>query len=213
MITINTSDFKPIYELLAGIPGAAETSIQRGINVGVAKGKTALYKSIAHQYPSLTKKGGTRDLIKSYLKTKKAALKRLRGEIRTSGKLIPLVDFSITPDQPGTRDPLTALLMGSSVQFPGAFVAVVRKSKYKGVFVRTGKIRIVTTKTGGTRKINALAQVRSLSLAEIINTPELIKPFLMQVMRFVQIEVDRQADLFLRGEIKVSANALDVLNL
>ena len=138
MINIRAEHIERADALLRHIPGAAPKAMARAINRAAESARTEAARKAREEYYIKHK-----DIIDT-IKLRRATPGDLSAEVVSTGSVIPLTKFRVTPKspQPKRKAPLIARVKrGAGGPITGAFVARL-SSGHVGVFNRVSKARL-----------------------------------------------------------------------
>lgn len=143
-VEISATDIKSIRQRLGQFEDKTPNVLSRAINRTVATIKTEMKRDAAKRY-SIAQKD-----VAATLEDRKANSKKLYGYVKSTGTVIPLSKFRVTPQrtvsydsgEPNPSHYSAAVLKGGAlkalVHNPKAFIAVMPNG-HGGVYERTGK--------------------------------------------------------------------------
>lgn len=134
MITIDEKGMAEAQKLLAHMPKAVPVAAARAINRAVTAAKTEAWNQVKKTYTIKRTQ-----VSKAWDGITKATASNLKGQLRSSGAVLPLFYFSVKPKNPPKRRPKNPVYVqvrkdgGGSIR--NAFVARMKKG-HTGVFQR-----------------------------------------------------------------------------
>lgn len=136
VVNLDQQMVNDVQRKLGNFPRKAPNAISNAINRAVTNVNSNIKKEVRKEYNIKAKD------IQSTLKKTSASRSSLRGEVRSSGELIPLEKFKVSPRSvnPRRKSPIrVAVKKGSLKKLMGAFVADVNGIK---VVERKGNPRL-----------------------------------------------------------------------
>lgn len=186
-IKVNRTDIDRLKSDLRHIENGMPMVLVRSINRVLTGVRTDFVSSVRRVYAVKAK--AARDNTRIY----RASQAKMGGEVVSTGKPIPLVNFQPRPSnvQPRRKAPITVeVIRGERKPVEHAFVAVM-KSGHKGVFRRA--------KEGGVR-VNRLPihELDGPRLEDYYARPDVQRELQEGADRRLTVEIDRQADYLFR---------------
>ena len=186
-IRIDPADAERVRRDLRHVRDGMPLVVMRSINRVLSGVRTDFVSSVRREYNVKAR------AARGNIRIRRASRDNLSGEVRSTGKPIPLVEFDVRPSnvQPRRRVPITVeVIRGERKPVEHAFVAVMA-SGHKGVFRRH--------KRGGERVGRLpIGELWGPRLEDYYARPEVQLDLQRGADRRLSIEIERQTDYLFR---------------